>query len=111
MRLATFVSSNGFIVLGYLFLAFFVVPYMQIRLRTRWWGAVFFIMCALTHLELMVHGALREPLGLMDGDISYHMVVVHLIQAISVWGFVTNLYKEFVVPNRKVDENVLGGHS
>lgn len=100
--LVLFTVSNIIIVLGYLFVAFFVTPGMDVRKRTAFWGSIFFITCAFTHLELAVHAITQEPLGIAVGDMEWHMVAIHAVQAFSVWGFVTGLYQEFVrEPRRK----------
>jgi O-antigen/teichoic acid export membrane protein len=62
--------------------------------RTRYGGAVFFLTCGLTHLHMAAHtfgggGFSRDDL------LSWHMLVVHIVQAFSVWFFVTGLYEEF----------------
>lgn len=93
-----FALLNLVIVFGYLFVAFFVMPYMDIRKWTKIWGALFFLTCALTHIELATHAYLNEPFGFLAGHVDWHMWLVHIPQAFSVWGFVTGLYREFVIP-------------
>ena len=97
----TFTIENLVIVLGYIFMAFAVVPYMQISTSTKVWGSLFFFFCALTHIELAVHSYTQESLGFPDKSIDLHMHLIHFVQALSVWGFVHGLYREFVTPRVK----------
>lgn len=91
-----FVLANLGIVVGYTFLAVAVVPRAAARLRrTKIGGVVFFFTCALTHLELAIHAAFSGGVTL-DELLSWHMAVIHLVQVISVWAFVTGLYIENV---------------
>lgn len=99
-----FAVENLAIVVGYIFLAFAVVPYMQIQPWTKVWGTLFFFTCGLTHTELAIHAYLEDGLGFADGDIDLHMHLIHLVQAASVWGFVHGLYREFVIPKAKSDD-------
>ena len=96
-----FAISNFVIVGGYLFVAFFVVPGMKITRKTQIWGSVFFITCASTHLELALHTVTQETLGVAAGHMAPHFLIIHVVQALSVWGFVVGLWREFVAPHRK----------
>lgn len=94
-REAAFFVANIAIFLGYLFVAVFVMPHFPVKLlKTKIGGVVFFVTCGLTHIEHALHtfgGGEYER-----GDLlSWHMLVIHVIQAISVWFFVTGLYEEF----------------
>jgi hypothetical protein len=92
-----FVASNLVIVLGYVFLAAVVVPRMTIRLnRTRWGGIVFFLTCALTHLDMIYHYVFASGQTISDVYGEPHMLLIHIPQAIAVWAFVTGLYAELV---------------
>lgn len=93
-----FTFNNFVIVVGYVFVGVAVIPYMEIRPWTKFWGSIFFLTCGLTHLELAFHSYLKEELGFSDGGIAAHMQVVHAVQAFSVLGFVRGLYHEFVIP-------------
>lgn len=95
---ATFAVANMVIICGYIFLALAVVPYMSITRGTKLWGAAFFILCAMTHFELAFHSFTRTSIGLSDESITLHMIGLHIAQAISVWGFVSGLYREFAIP-------------
>lgn len=99
-----FTITNVVIILGYIFVAFAVVPYMEIRTWTKVWGAIFFFFCALTHMELALHAYTETGLGFDTRGIDFHMHFVHIVQAISVWGFVTGLYREFVIPRAVKDD-------
>lgn len=97
MFAALFIASNIVIVLGYMFLAAVVVPRMTVRLhRTRYGGIVFFLTCAMTHLDMVYHYvfASDEPIGQVYSE--WHMLVIHVPQALAVWAFVTGLYLELV---------------
>lgn len=91
-----FFLSNVGILAGYLFVGLVIIPKAHVHLaRTKWGGGIFFVACALTHAELAFHALVQ---GSMDVDdlLSVHMVVIHLIQAVALWVFVSGLYVEFV---------------
>lgn len=92
-----FVLANLGIFFGYVFLAAFVVPKVTVSLiRTRIGGVVFFLTCGLTHLELVYHVLFVPDLPVRQVLLSPHMIVLHGVQVIAVWAFVTGLYIEFV---------------
>lgn len=92
--LALFVLANLGIFMGYVFAATAVAPRLRVRLkRTRWGGVVFFATCGLTHLELALHAA--GQLGITASEMtSWHMVLIHGIQVVAVWAFLTGMYRE-----------------
>lgn len=94
-REATFFLSNVGIFLGYIFVAIFVMPHFPVSLlRTKIGGVVFFVSCGLTHIEHAIHTFDGGSYG--RGDLlSWHMILIHVAQAVSVWFFVTGLYEEF----------------
>ena len=92
-----FVVSNLAIFAGYVFLAGVVVPRATARLlRTRVGGIGFFFTCGLTHLEQVLHYLYGGRVTFPELAREYHMLVVHVVQAICVWLFVTGLYIEMV---------------
>ena len=96
-REAAMVAANVGIFLGYVFVAAVVMPAMPVRLLvTKIGGALFFITCGLTHLELAIH-SLREPPA--ASLVSWHMLVIHSVQVVAVWLFIAGLYQEFVKPH------------
>lgn len=91
-----FIAANFGIFLGYLFVAYKVAPYFQINsLKTKISGVVFFITCGLTHLEFVLHTLSGEGFTVQD-LVSAHMIIIHLVQVVAVWFFVTGLYNEFI---------------
>lgn len=92
-----FVASNVVIVLGYMFLALFVVPRVTVHLnRTKIGGVVFFATCGLHHLENIFH-VLYQPLEAnRDTLTALHMLLIDVPQALAVWLFVSGLYLEVV---------------
>lgn len=92
-----FVAANLIIFLGYVFVAAVVVPRVTMRLkRTRWGGVVFFLTCGLTHLDMVYHYVFAESERIGDVYSEWHMLLIHVPQAIAVWAFVTGLYLELV---------------
>lgn len=88
-----FTAANVGIFSGYLFLAFFVIPALKVRLiRTKIGGILFFLTCGLTHAELAAHAGSDSPLIFT----SFHMMAIHMVQLVAVWLFVSGLYQEFV---------------
>lgn len=97
MRDVLFVASNLAIVLGYFFLAAFVVPRTTVRLhRTRIGGTGFFLLCGLHHLENVAHVLFENHEQVGHVMTSTHMLLIDVPQAICVWMFVTGLYLEMV---------------
>lgn len=79
---------------GYIFVAVFVAPELDIRrLRTRISGVLFFFTCGLTHLDLAVHVLTRKALDMSDFTSPYHLMV-HGVQVTVVWLFVLGIYQE-----------------
>jgi hypothetical protein len=82
-----FVASNVAIALAYLVLGFYVSPRFNIVgvpwgvKVTKYAMLAFFLFCAITHLEQIIH-VLAEP-DAQDFLLSWHMVVTHFLQAIA----------------------------
>lgn len=94
--LLIFILSNLTIVAGYVYVGLRIMPYADVNMkRTRYGGIAFFLTCAYTHTHLALHAVTSGGLSL-DDMISWHMLIVHVVQALSVWIFVTGLYIEFV---------------
>lgn len=97
-----FITSNIVIALGYMFLCFFVVPYMKITaLSTKLWGSLFFATCALTHVEHSWHAHTQSVYGFAAGAIELHAIVIHGVQAVAVTAFVRGLWVQFALPERR----------
>lgn len=91
-----FLVENLGIFAGYVFLAAVVVPRVTVRLhRTRVGGILFFFTCGLTHLEQALHYLYAGEV-FRDFATSWHMLLIHTVQVVSVWMFVTGLYLELV---------------
>ena len=96
LLLYLFVLSNIFIVCGYFFVGLRIVPNTGVNmLRTKIGGILFFITCGITHMEMAWHAFTGEGFTI-EHMISFPMVINHMVQALSVWMFVTGLYIEFV---------------
>lgn len=90
-----FVLCNIGIAAGYFYAAIAVMPKVQAALlRTKIGGVVFFATCGLTHLELAFHAVAGE-ISISDFS-SAHMIIIHLVQMVAVWVFLTGLYRELV---------------
>lgn len=87
-----FVIENVFILTGYLFVAIKVAPILPVRLITRVGAVAFFMTCAFTHVEQVLHTLYSRgtPWGELASDV--HMQFVHIPQAIAVWTFVSFFY-------------------
>jgi hypothetical protein len=73
------------------------MPAMPVRLLiTKIGGTGFFITCGLTHFEQTIHTILVPK---ATDLISWHMVIIHAVQVITVWMFIYGLYQEYVKPS------------
>lgn len=91
-------ASNVAIFVGYLFLATYLAPRLDVRYRqTRIGGAVFFLTCGLTHAGLLYssHWLAHESVGGVGGG-TVVWTVLHVIQAAAVWLFIGGLYREYL---------------
>lgn len=86
-----FYVSNLIIVAGYLTAAALIVRRKGVASGMSWrtliGGLSFFVLCGATHIELAIHAFLNEPLIPLDGRVEWHMLVIHIVQAASIWGF------------------------
>lgn len=91
-RQMLFCFANACIVAGYGFVAIRVVPLLPVRAITRYGAMVFFLMCALTHMDQIVHtlGNQSETWGEISGQA--HMLFIHLPQALAVWVFAVGFF-------------------
>lgn len=94
-----YVLSNVAILGGYLFMGCFVAPRVKVAfMATKIGGALFFILCGLTHLSLSYYTLYRGPdgHGMAEAGMasSPAMVLLHAAQAVAVWVFVVGLYVE-----------------
>lgn len=98
---AVFIASNLVIFFGYLVIAGYVAPRINLRRwTTRISGVVFFFTCGLTHLEIAYH----TSAGGWEGNdlVSWHMLAIHIPQAVAVAFFVHGLYVELLAHDRAV---------
>lgn len=94
-----FVGTNMIIFFGYFVIAAYIAPRINLqRWSTRIGGVIFFITCGLTHLELAVHVNSSWP----DYWRSWHMLLIHPIQAVAVAVFIRGLYLELLANDRSV---------
>lgn len=89
-----FYAGNVVIVAGYLTAAIIITrrrgmrPFAgRMRLRTWLAGLGFFLLCGATHAEMALHTWMGERLLRDDGTISWHMVAIHVVQAVAIWCF------------------------
>ena len=86
--IVVFVMANLAIALAYFVLGIYVAPRFDIVGSpwgvkvTKYAMLTFFLLCALTHIELIVH-VLEEPKGQVQWMLSWHMVLIHVFQAIA----------------------------
>lgn len=94
---AVFIAENIGIVLGYLFLALYVVPKATVKLRrTKFGGIGFFVTCAMTHFDQALHTWINPDEAYRHIASEWHMLLIHGAQVVFVWLFVTGLYLEYV---------------
>lgn len=96
-------ALNIMIALGYVLAATTAVPgfnpvlWTKIRVRrtrTQVAGFVFFVSCAITHVELGVHALT----GITTADlVSWHMLTHVVVQIVAVFTFVHGVYQELLV--------------
>lgn len=90
-----YVAANLFIVLGYFFLAAFVVPRVTVRLkRTQIGGVGFFALCGLHHLDDIYHVVFQPTEQVAPVMTQLHMLAIDVPQALCVFLFVSGLYLE-----------------
>lgn len=87
-----FVFSNAAIVAGYGFVAVRVTPVLPVRKLTRYGATAFFLLCALTHMDQIVHtlGDRSETWGHITQQ--GHMLFIHVPQAVAVWIFAIGFF-------------------
>ncbi len=93
-RQVLFVVSNLFIMAGYVFVAFRVLPLFPIRLVSKAGSVSFFLLCASTHGDQLYHTLTdqTETWGEISGSV--HMLVIHVPQAIAVWVFAVGFFRD-----------------
>ncbi len=86
-----FYVSNLIIVSGYLFASMLITRRKGIAkdMSTRAWiaGLSFFLLCGLTHVELAIHAFFNLRVIELDGTVDWHMLLIHIPQAVSIWTF------------------------
>lgn len=99
LALALFIAVNVGIFIGYMTIARYIMPNLNVQYRsTKYGGAVFFATCAATHAELAIHAWTDTPIT-RDDLTSWHMMLVHIPQFIAVWVFTYGLAKEVRISN------------
>ena len=94
----TFVVANLLIASGYVLVAIGVAPHVQASTPlARVGGVFFFLLCGATHMEFVIHWWADEAITI-DEFGSWHMVLVHVPQAISVFWFIAGLHAEQKAP-------------
>lgn len=93
-----FFLFNICIVTGYVIIALtfllskWISPslFVFFKTRTRWAGALFFVLAAATRGELAWHTAIQKPyLHLADNkSVPFHVDFLHFLQAILIWAFI-----------------------
>lgn len=77
-------AINGGIAAAYVVIGAWIIPQLRLRHWATLSGAAFFITCALTHVELAIHGLVFRPEWMVDA----HMWVVHVAQLVVDWAFI-----------------------
>lgn len=80
---AVFTVANLAITIGYLAMPFLVLRYLPLARIVLFWGAVFFLGCAGTHLGMA---------ALIHTEVGLFWTVEHVIQAIGTWGFIVSFH-------------------
>jgi hypothetical protein len=105
LLLFLFLMANIAISFGYFYLAAFVIPSIRVQLmRTKIGGASFLFLCALTHLDMAFSGLFHPHMTMGEMAVQWHMLAIHLPQAVCVWMFVTGLYIEVGRWSRRPDD-------
>jgi hypothetical protein len=91
-----FVAANLAITAGYFLLAFAVVPQVRIQLlRTKIGGIGFFLTCGLTHANMALQSVINhDHMSMAEMAVQWHMLAIHIPQAVAVWLFVTGIFIE-----------------
>jgi hypothetical protein len=89
---AIFTVANLVITLGYLSVPFLVLRYLPLARIVLFWGAVFFLGCAGTHLGMAT---------LVHADPGVFWTVEHVVQAIGTWGFIITFHSMLRAANRR----------
>lgn len=95
-----YVLANLAIAAGYLAVPALVLPYLPLRRATIIFGAVFFLGCTGSHLDMVLDVLFRwghhPPVGWVD-------MAWHIVQAIGTWGFIVLFRLELVKAKRLLD--------
>lgn len=89
---AIFTVANLAIAVGYLAVPFLVLRYLPLTRLVLFWGAVFFLGCAGTHLGMA---------ALVHNEVSMFWTVEHVIQAIGTWGFIITFHSMLRAASRR----------
>lgn len=98
-----FAAENLAIMLAYILFGWKIIPLLPLRTVTTWAGRAFFALCALTHLENVLHtyGKLEFMWE------TWHSQLIHGLQAIAVWVFFTGFFADVKVLMTRHNELVL----
>lgn len=80
---AVFVVANLAITAGYVAVPFLVLRYLPLTRLVLFWGVVFFLGCAGTHLGMA---------ALIHSDVGLFWTVEHVVQALGTWGFILSFH-------------------
>jgi hypothetical protein len=93
-----FYVSNVVIVSGYIFASMLITRRKGIAKDMTWqaWvaGLSFFLLCGLTHVELAIHAFFNRRVINVDGTVDWHMLLIHIPQAASIWAFLWSMSVE-----------------
>jgi predicted tellurium resistance membrane protein TerC len=89
---AVFAVANLVITAGYLAVPFLVLRYLPLTKMVLFWGAVFFIGCAGTHLGMA---------ALVHAEVGLFWTAEHVIQAIGTWGFILTFHSMLRAASRR----------
>lgn len=102
MLLVAYVAANAVIIAAYGYIATKMVPKTGQHFRRRIYGTLFFVFCALTHVELVTHAISGIPLDQGEMTTRGHLSI-HVVQAVAALGFA----REFTRSVRKLRDDAL----
>lgn len=93
------------IAMAYFFIGWKVVKRLPVSKATKFFGILFFAGCAATHLDMLIH-LLWVPTTYHSAGLQWHMLAIHVPQAIGAWGFAMNFFRD-LDRERKITEQVI----
>ncbi len=95
VELFVYQLTNVTVAVGYLYLAFAVLPHVPIRRQqSRIGGTGFFVTGGLIHLDLAATALLHPQMNVGEIMTSIHTLLIFALQSLFIWLFVTGLYME-----------------